>query len=359
MFSRLAHGWFGGAPAALMTYLPACAVFYMVVANVDSLGKINALRTGLVLVALVFVVCGIVDYYTGPVETPFVMFQGSQEQDRPLIGMRRIRGLGVLNDPNDFAQFLICLMPLTLLLGRGKPILRVAVVTPVIGVLLYGVYLSRSRGALMGLLIMMTLAVWDRFRWFGSLVAAGVGGTLLIAYAKLFVQRDVSMEAGADRLNIWSDALGQIKRTPLIGVGFGSFPDIASLTAHNSFLLVQVELGLIGFVLWFGLFLVVLIPLWKIAAARPVRDASDPLVNTARALRTSIIGFLATAWFLSRAYAALPLVLLGMGAVVEYLHQRATGQVLVPRAKVWLPASVAAALCTVLLAYLMVRFGRV
>ncbi|MGJ5820956.1 O-antigen ligase family protein [Paludibaculum fermentans] len=361
MFTRLMHGWFGGAPAALVTYLPACAVFYMVVGNVDSLGKINALRTGLLFVAMFFVVMGILDFYTGPRETPFVMFQGSLDEARAALegGMRRTRGLGLMNDPNDFAQFLVCLMPLTLLMGRGKPLVRVVIVTPILGLLLFGVYLTRSRGALVGLLIMIVLAVWDRFRWFGSLVAGGVGGAVLLVYAKVLMQRDVSLEAGADRLDIWSDALGEIKRSPLMGVGFGSFADIASLTTHNSFLLAQVELGLVGFVLWFGLFVVVLIPLWKIAAARPVSDTTDPLTNTARALRTAIIGFLATAWFLSRTYAAFPLVLLGMGAVVEHLHQQATGQVLVPRPKVWLTASVGAAVATVILAYLMVRFGRV
>lgn len=361
LLSRVLHGWFGGTISALMTYLPASAVFYMVVGSVDSLGKIRWLRTGMLLVALWLVMMGTRDFFFGPQATDFVMYQGSTNEESEQFGegLRRIRGLGILNDPNDFAQLLVCLVPLTLLMGFHKPVVRTVVALPMVGCLLFGIYLTRSRGALAGLLIMVALAFWDRFNWFLSLVAGGVGGVLVVVYSKTLMQRDVSMEAGADRLGIWSDALGQIKRSPVLGVGFGNFGDIASLTTHNSFLLAQVELGLVGFVLWFGLFMVVLIPLWKIAAQkRPGRD-EDPLTATARALRNSILGFLATAWFLSRTYSALPLVLLSMGAVVEHLHQQATGQVLVPRMKVWLSLSVAAAVGTIALAYVMVRFGRV
>ena len=359
--SRVFHGWFGGAPVALMTYLPSGAVFFMVVANVDSLGKIRGLRTGLLLLAIFFVLMGAKDYYYGPRQTDFVMFQGPQEEERALLegGLRRARGLGVLNDPNDFAQFLVCLIPLAMLIGKGKPLVRLIVTTPIVGCLLFGVYLTRSRGALAGLLIMMVLGVWTRFRWIGALLAAAIGGPLLLLYAKLLVQREVSLEAGIDRLNIWSDALGQIKKSPLFGVGFGSFTDIAALTTHNSFLLVQVELGLVGFVLWFGLFMVVLIPLWKIALRQRGNSIEDPIIDTAQAVRSSIVGFLATAWFLSRAYSSFPLVLLSLGAVVEYLHRQATGQVFVPRLRVWIPLSVMAAVGSVAVAYLMVRFGRV
>jgi hypothetical protein len=87
------------------------------------------------------------------------------------------------------------------------------------------------------------------------------------------------------------------------------------MTAHNSFLLVAAELGMIGYFLWMSMIVVTLIQLNRIPQ---VVGKSDPsLVRWAVGLRISLGGYLFTSFFLSRAYELPLFMLLGMcGGVI-------------------------------------------
>src|SRR5260370_28301137 len=65
----------------------------------------------------------------------------------------RLRGLGEINDPNDFAQLIVCTIPLMFIFWRPRSIFRnfFVVLVPV-SVLLFGAYLSHSRGAMLAIL---------------------------------------------------------------------------------------------------------------------------------------------------------------------------------------------------------------
>ena len=87
------------------------------------------------------------------------------------------------------------------------------------------------------------------------------------------------------------------------------------MTAHNSFLLVAAELGIIGYFLWFSAILVTFIQLSRVPAI--VSKTNPELARWAVALRVSLGGYMFTSFFLSRTY-ELPLwMLLGMcGGVI-------------------------------------------
>jgi O-antigen ligase len=109
--------------------------------------------------------------------------------------------------------------------------------------------------------------------------------------------------------------MSYFKESPLWGIGPRGFGNRYGMTAHNSYLLVAAELGIIGYFLWLSMSVVTLIQLNKIT--QMADKFQPPVVRWASALRISLGGYLFTSFFLSRAY-ELPLyMLLGMcGGIV-------------------------------------------
>jgi hypothetical protein len=165
----------------------------------------------------------------------------------------RLRGLGLINDPNDFGQVDNLSDSAAVHLLATKKMLRniVFVVLPVCA-LLFGMYLTHSRGALLALMAIMIVAARRRTGTLPALLIAG--GVFVAAMSLNFTGgRDISASAGSDRTALWSAGMQMLKSHPLFGVGLGSFTDNCDgcgLTAHNSLVICAAELGLFGLFFW-------------------------------------------------------------------------------------------------------------
>jgi len=190
---------------------------------------------------------------------------------------------------------------------------------------------------------MLLLALKDRF---GLVLSGAVVALALMAFLAMNFSggRDISMQAGEDRLEFWGTGLQLFKSSPLFCIGFGNFADHNfGHTAHNSFVLCLAELGMMGYSLWMGLLVFTVAGLNSIIASikalRPgARHVSHPLIQLsspdwdledggnrqeverwAKMLRLSLAGFLAAAWFLSRTYALALYLILGMAVALLWL----------------------------------------
>jgi hypothetical protein len=150
--------------------------------------------------------------------------------------------------------------------------------------------------------------------------------------------RDISVESGAGRLDLWGDGLDLLKSHPLFGVGFNGMGDYTGgHTAHNSLVVCAAELGLFGLYFW-SLFLfptlrdVLVIaspdkvseagpivveqaPPWQLTEKLETVDR-DEICRLGRLMLLSLTGFLVAGWFLSRAFVMTLFLLGGMGEVV-------------------------------------------
>ena len=230
--------------------------------------------------------------------------------------VRRIRGLGFLADPNDLAQAFVSAIPLVFLLWRRRHVVRNAclVLLPV-GVLVWGILLTRSRGALIALAVLplaaAALRLSPRYRrpvMTGATLLAIPGFVALFGYAK-------ADESAYSRLEAWSAGLLMLKSSPIWGVGSGLFTDHHERVAHNSYVQCFAETGLVGYFLWLGLVVVTMQQLSVLAGS--AKDAD--WARWASALRLSMLAFLLAALFLSRTtspllffLASLPAALIGM-----------------------------------------------
>jgi O-antigen ligase len=358
------NGWVGGGVQGVWKFSKIAVVLIFVGATVTNLQRMAWLRNMLLMVAVGFSLAGLIDLFQGVVGSPFIWVVPRTEEISPeaLAAMQRLKGLGTLDDPNDFAQFL--LVSLALLAGRGldesssfSRILRTALA----GFLLVALIYTKSRGGVLGLVALIGLKTWDRFRWSGFIPVA-LAGLCAAPFISGMAGRDLSLQGGSDRLALWSDALAAFKHAPIFGNGFGTAPEILDLTTHNTYLLCLVELGIVGFIFWIGMVIVVMVPLWKMAS-KPIEgqeEGSLALRSWARAIRDAFVVFLVTSFFLSRAFEALFLAIVGMAFAIVQLDSNRVNPIdsSLP-VKRWIPLAAAATIVSVMIPYIMVRAGRI
>ena len=348
----LGQRWPGGVLTAWLGFLPSAAVFLLIIVNVDSLPRLQKLQASLVLIALLIVVRSAVAFHSG--DPDFVVRQGSEENPETMV--LRLRARGIIQDPNDLAQFVLMMIPLTWLRWRPRQWIEngALVLLPTL-LSLYGIFLTRSRGALIGLALMAGLSAGRRVGWVGGgVLGVAVAGGLVIA--NFTAGREVSIEGGVDRLDLWADGLQMVKSSPIWGVGYHGFADQSDLTAHNSFLLCAAELGLLGYLPWLALFVVTLLQLRAVERSERIGTESDRTVSAqAFSLSLVVVAFLTTSWFLSRAYQPTPFLALGMAAALAELQTRHSSRPLLGPFREWATLTVAVGFGILILIYMSVR----
>lgn len=338
-FMSIAVGghWIGGGISALVGFIPTAFAYFLVCVHCNTKRRFQIIVLTMLFVCLFVIGHGTAELLHGIPTADDAQQQADMDQSY-FMGMRndagewfyRLRGMGEINDPNDLAQVIVCVIPLLFVFWRKKRMIRnlFFVVVPVCA-LLWGDYLTHSRGSMIALLAVVIVATRRKI---GTVPAVVLAAILFVgASATQFTGgREISASAGEDRTALWGEGLQLLKSHPLFGVGFGQMPDYTGLTAHNTIVVCAAELGLFGLYFW-SMFLLpsvrdgIVVASQKNFAELPPLQAS-PIPNTGlvesnqlepeeinrlgRLMVLSLTGFLVAGWFLSRAY-VLTLFLLG------------------------------------------------
>ncbi|MGC9223213.1 MAG: O-antigen ligase family protein [Terracidiphilus sp.] len=353
--------WTSGAVDALLGFIPSIYAYFLLGLHCNSRKKLQSLVLMLLFVCLFVIANGVRDLRTlnaltgsrvaaSSVNTEDSTWEFEHPYTFPMMNnsgewLFRIRGLGGIHDPNDFGQLLVCEIPLLFIFWRAKKRIRnfVFVLLPAC-ILVYGIYLTHSRGALVALAVVILVAARRRI---GTVPAVVIAGALFAGAMALHFTggRAISASAGEDRTELWGESLQLLKSHPVFGVGFGQLPDYLGHTAHNSVVVCVTELGLFGLFFWSLFLFPTLRNVFLLSSPKRVEtieDAPDemeanefpllsrPWKGTALdkpeinhwgyCLLLSLIGFLAAGWFLSRAFV---MTLFLLGGMVEVLYETA------------------------------------
>jgi hypothetical protein len=337
------NGWVGGAFTAMNEFTTSSMLFVLVALNVTTLDRLKKTCAAVVVSMLFAAGFGINAYHTGQYSTELVLRQTapshededpsrappSAAADIPALDttgwyLWRVRGQGFLSDPNDFSQVLVMCLPLLWAMWRSGKHLRNLLFVLAPGAMMgYGIFLSQSRGAMLGAASLLFFVVRD---WLGTTkttVLMALGGTGFIAASAIGGRAISSKEqSAAERIEAWSVGLELLKWRPVFGAGYGNFTDHHHLTAHNSFVLCFSELGLVGYFLWIGMIVLTYKSLSTVIEFMPKRNPHRQMVVL---LRNSLVGFLVCAWFLSRTYQPVLYFLLALCISAWYCATKSPG----------------------------------
>ena len=328
--------WATGGLLAFLAFIPNAFAYFLICLHFNSKKKLQGIALMILFVCTFVIVHGCIELQNGAGEDQSA--QAGDSSDSYLLEMRndegvpfyRLKGLGEISDPNDFAQVIVSEIPLVFLFWRPKKLFRntVFVILPAC-FLLFGAFLTHSRGAVLAILAMAVVALRRRIGTIPSLVLACA--LFAAASALNFTGgREISASAGQDRTGLWSEGLELLKSHPFFGVGFNNFSDYAGLTAHNSLVVCAAELGTFGLCFW-TLFLfptvrdaLAIASPKSVTEGNPIVQEGNPIVQVGRLIVPgaqkveeidkaeinrlgrivvlSLTGFLVTGWFLSRSF---------------------------------------------------------
>lgn len=348
--------WVGGGVRAFLNFIPNGLAYFLICLHFNSKKKLQILVLALLTVCLIVITLGYRDLRRGvaadnpppgvglglPQEagataSPYIIRQQNDSGQWTY----RIEGLGEINDPNDFGQLIVCVIPLTFIFWRPRKLATniLFVILPIC-VLVFGVFLTHSRGALLAMTAIGIVSGRRRIGTIPAVLLAGVLFTTAMAF-QFTGGRDISASSGEDRTDLWGESLQLMKTHPLFGVGYGSLPDYLGHTAHNTIAVCAAETGIFGLFFW-SLFLFPTFrdTLWvaspsHVNEGEPIPLDTGPLPHSANTIETidkteinrlggllilSFTGFLVAGWFLSRAFV---LTLFLIGGIAEAVYQMA------------------------------------
>jgi O-antigen ligase len=262
------------------------------------------------------------NYYWGFAQASYMQYAGTQEG---------YRISGPVGDPNFYAMVMLVLVPLALerlLDERSRP-LRLAALWALTVIALTVVF-TYSRGGFVALAA--AIFAWFflyplRLKYFPVLILVGVTFLMLIPQEYLaristlkelisapsvgFRTQDFALRGRASETLA---GLEMIKQHPILGVGVNNYssnyldyakslglaPSASERAAHNLYLEVAAETGLVGlsvFLVFLGTMAKNIIDSWK-----KLRGTRDDLARMVAAIGAGILGYLAASVFIHSAY---------------------------------------------------------
>ncbi len=231
------------------------------------------------------------------------------------IARRRVFSVFVL--PNSLAGFLLVAFPLTLMYGvmnwgwwqkknRGK-LIAYAVAVPI--ACLASFVLTQSKAGFLTFLLVglaSIVAARKRLRLNPRVLAAILLIVVVLASVLLLspLGRKLMIEKGAftlsERLDYWRTGHSMFLRSPIIGNGFNSFGLLypryrfpvagEARSAHNNFLQILVETGVVGLLLFLGIWVLAFLAVWPFVRNSLTGEKTNPLRETV--ILSAFIGIL-------------------------------------------------------------------
>lgn len=222
---------------------------------------------------------------------------------------------GLADDPNYYAVGVVLWLPLIVaMLMIRRPRWEKWFSFVCIPVILVGFMFAASRGGFLGLLTALTFLIWNsRNRLRNLTIVAVLLLPLFIgpgqsALDRLLHPSEGDQESSNYRLELWRSAENSFLEHPLFGVGMGHYKptivkngaviDLPFHVAHNTYVGLIAELGLVGIVPFLAILISALLNLRRVA--RHAAATNQPTTRqVALGLQAGLLGYLVCAFFLS------------------------------------------------------------
>jgi putative inorganic carbon (HCO3(-)) transporter len=251
------------------TYFKTMLIFGMTLFLVESERSVREVELTLVISSLALMANGAYQYLTGGMT------------------LGRLKMSGMLADPNDMGAIIAMALPFALVpvfeeatgpLGKTAGLIYTALAAGTI-------WLTRSRGTMLAVVaefLVLRIVRTKKKRRMGLVFTTVLLGAGYMGLMSLVPRRADDLEGSqASRVAFWKSAVNMAVHNPVLGVGFGQFPDNfmdyavgriyerGRKTAHSSWFLALAETGFVGFFLFVAFFVSVVRIAWRDRAQRP------------------------------------------------------------------------------------------
>jgi O-antigen ligase len=304
VLSHLSHTYFWGAYDSFLKFSRLVIMFLLFINVLDSERKLKIILWFIVILTVTIAIQGIYQFQSG--------FGWAGQ---PLTESRRITWIGVFNDANDLALALVMAIGFLMAFVFGKTKILYKIISfSLFALLLYSLYLTNSRGGYMALAGTIMFYFLRRFK--NKIIGIPIGVVLVLTLFILGPSRlsmmSASEESASGRIDAWYQGVQMLKSSPLFGVGYGMFTADYPRTAHNSYVLVAAEEGLVGLFFWIAL-------IYSCFKGLDILKKKKPkLINYSAGIEASLFGFLSASFFLSRSYQAILYVMLALASSFIY-----------------------------------------
>jgi len=229
----------------------------------------------------------------------------------------RINWIKQYDDANTYAMLLImAVQPLLLVSLIEKRVIHRAFYIFALLTLVYGVFLTESRGALIGLLAGASVLMLNKYSKKTGLIMALVIGLFVWSQVPDRMQEiNTEDSSAASRVTFWTAGLNLFYDNLLVGVGYRQFAEHVGMDAHNTLVSAFTEFGIIGYVLW----VITIYICAKLLLRARFLDKSNPehlvVINQSYAILASSVSMLTACFFISAFY---DLFIIWMGLCVAW-----------------------------------------
>jgi len=284
-------------------YLKTVIIFILMVNLIDTRRRIFSLWKLVVVCGAVLGVGAIRSYMRGEFAMKGVRIEG-------LVG-------GMFENPNDLATALDLLLPFAVALtltGKGLSRLFYLVCATILAV---GVLVTLSRGGFLGLIASGAVLLWKlgRGRRLKTMLAAGLICGILFAVmpggygariATIFNNEQDTTGSAQERRELLERAASIAINRPVVAVGMGNFHiySIGEKEAHNAYLEIAAELGVMGLIAYLVVILAPFRSLHRIERqTRGMRSKSErEMYWLSVSIQAALIAYMVCSFFASIQY---------------------------------------------------------
>ncbi len=300
---------FHSSMVILKQFVGYALLYFLVVHALDTPEQQRKLIKYFLISTAVVALLGLHQFFLG-----FQDVARSVEQNIPpelrveyLVRIARRRVFSVFVYPNSLAGFLLVALPMTLLYGalhrewfKGKNVKKMIAYGIVLPLPCFVSFLlTQSKAGFLTFFIVAIASVIAARKKLGlkPRVLWAILLVLLILLSALVVSplgRKLVIEKGgftlSERLDYWQTGCRMVLRSPVIGNGFNSFGLLYSRyrlpgtgearSAHNNFLQILVETGVVGFLFFIGIWVFAVWPVWPFVRGYLRGEKADPLRET-------------------------------------------------------------------------------
>jgi O-antigen ligase len=354
--SLLPTWWLGGMLATFQQFGKLAILYLLIVLNARNQRSLRTILWTFIGCSIWLAIHGILQFQTGTGFGPAKAIwydTGKATGD----GAYRITAYGLMNDPNDLCLMFIASIPLVWaeFHSTGNPVWKGAG-WGLIGLFAYAATLTNSRGGYLGIigtagtfLLLSTRGV-KRVLW----LSIGLGVLMVLAPARIG-----SIGRGdASRAGNWGEGLSAFKSHPVFGIGYGNYADYNTQrqVAHNTYIHVLGETGLVGYLPFMALLYFTLAHLWQQIRAATIAGYQR---DFALGIFASVLGYMISCYFLSRHYAPSLYILFGLALAATLIPARREKTVseIVPSQKNEWRSAIIFALSSVAILWISVRLA--